>query len=179
MRVRSYMHPQRHPHSHTHTKTLTPRNLLPPPSSLHMRYIHIKTDSLPNPLSWMTHTHSSMPQTSSVVATWAETPTHPPNHSPTADTLRHNSHHLPLSPNARRSMPQTSSVVATWADTGHVHLWDVSSLVKAIDQPTCTMCMYVYAGCGGAILFVSGWRDRRAGRRGTTRAIKRGLGLYS
>ena len=38
--------------------------------------------------------------------------------------------------NRVRSMPQQSSVVATWADTGHVHIWDVSSLVKAIDQPT-------------------------------------------
>lgn len=38
--------------------------------------------------------------------------------------------------NRVRSMPQQSSIVATWADTAHVHIWDVSSLVKAIDQPT-------------------------------------------
>lgn len=38
--------------------------------------------------------------------------------------------------NRVRSMPQQPAVVATWADTAHVHIWDVSTLVKAIDQPT-------------------------------------------
>lgn len=38
--------------------------------------------------------------------------------------------------NRVRSMPQQPAIVATWADTAHVHIWDVSTLVKAIDQPT-------------------------------------------
>ncbi|GAB5029851.1 glutamate-rich wd repeat-containing protein 1 [Nannochloropsis oceanica] len=38
--------------------------------------------------------------------------------------------------NRLRAMPQQSSIVATWADTAHVHLWDIASLIRAVDSPS-------------------------------------------
>ena len=45
--------------------------------------------------------------------------------------------------NRVRSMPQHSNIVASWADTSHVHVYDVSSELQAVDGPA-------DGGAGGA-----------------------------
>lgn len=38
--------------------------------------------------------------------------------------------------NRVRAMPQAPHIVATWADTGKVHMWNLQSQRKALDQPS-------------------------------------------
>ena len=66
-------------------------------------------------------------------------PTHPslllPTHPPTSLPNKNSVNRVRAMPSSSSSS-SSSSIVATWADTAHVHLWDVSTLIKAVDNPS-------------------------------------------